>query len=1077
MLKLEKVKLTTGLQTDVSPKGIDTLGNRLIVNPILDVLNARYVGNSGSEFLFESVRGNVKVTNADLPGGTNKQIGAFEDIANNVLVFFLYNSLGTHGVYEYSHETGLITTLLQSSYLNFQDDPRYLITGVGVQGDLRFWSDGYNPQRCINRTRDYSAITSDKPITLIKEHPSTMPDVLGTVTIPQGHPAFRNFDVSLPTNRISAKNLQFSYQYVFVDNEKSVIAPFSKMAYASIDPTADIDSPNSNNVPFRHTIPSDVYPFVKIINLLVREGNTGTWSIWKKVHPTSAAITANYNGYEPLIALTDAEQAKIQEAVPTASKALVLHRNRVILSADRENFNVNLSSGAFPITMAITQVLESYLTNTRNTYFKRGGGRTFGIAVFDARGRSMGVFGKVNMKFTAPDDVNNGTDNFQTDTQRPYVTITLTGDLSASPEAAYISIVTTEETYYEEYMQVPVVPFFYRYENPSSSPPSGVEMLFNSRMYYKGIPNSGSLFDKIHLLLPKEAPFIPTDQFLVKLMSKRATSPFSTAKLERVQAMLESQFAVVGNFGITNWTGLTSHSSIADPLFVEIFKIRDTPSDKFFEITDRIPLVAGVPSTTSFTIYGDQYYGTITGIKFNFDVFKMETSVTPNAHTDVTPEKTCHIETPTPTYGFKSVVENEISKVVVESSGILAAVRSVFGSKVSTFQPHASSRNFILDYSKKTWNGGKPFVELDNPIELDRSNVLRFSNKYLPDSSINGLSNFDSGDEYTLPVDSTPIKKLVPVGNNILAVHERSLTTLYVEQSMIKNTQGVEQLITTDRFIGYDRALKNKVGAYNAESVQEYQGNAFGFDVYRGVVWQYTNEGAEIISDRGMADYFATKAASFLPYKDTGKVIGGIDPFYTEYIISFVFPAGQESQNVTLAYNWTKNIWTTRYSFVPEGYGRIGDVMISFKDGDLWLHDASATYNNFYGVQYERRFKIATNPYPSRSKNYMALQIATNLLTAGGDAEFKVVQCFTEDGQETYMKADDFELLEGVWYGPILKDINTLPALIEAGKIALRNGDDMLGKYLIIELINDHTTDACPIQFMNLSYTDSEYTK
>lgn len=1052
-MKLEPVKLTSGINTDISPKAIDTQKNRLIVNPIVDALNARYISSdNGNEFLFESVKGTVKVTNSSLPGGTNKQIGWLEDTQSNVLIFWLYNSASNHGIYQYSPETGLITTIIQSSYLNLQDNPLYRITGAGIQGDMVYWTDAFNPQRGINRTRDYSGITSDKPITLIKEHPTLKPVV-------PTHPDSRSSNASIPVNKIVDRNLQFSYQFVFIDNEKSVIAPFSDLSYAELLPIDVIDTTSRNTVDVSVSIPSDVLPFIKQVNMLVREGNEGLWGIWAKVTSLSTTISAGFSKYEATTVLgttvdstpiPDAETTKLFEAIPIISKALCVHRNRVVVSSDQEGMNISPTA----ITITATEGFESYQTGpTKKTYFKRGGSRSFAMVVYDNRGRSIGVVSKTRIHFTPADDDNNLTDNFETDSQRPYVQLNLSGDLSAYPNAESFSICTTDEEYYEQYMQIPVVPFFYRYENPATNSPNGSEILMNSRMYFKGLPTSSSQFNRVHLLMPKEAAFIPTDEYLVRLMSKRNVAPFNTATLEKVTAVLESQFIVVDNFGITNWSSLGGHNSIANPIFVEVFKINQTPNNIFYEITDRFQITAGVPSQTSFTIYGDQYY--VINHKFNYPGFQATTSLGSGV-IDNTTTKTASIESPSPTFGFKSIaaiINNESS------------------------MPSAAARNTILDYSKIDWNKGKPFVELNNPMQIDRSNVIRFSNKYLPDSSINGLSSFDAADEYPLPVDRTPIKKFVPVGNNILAVHERSITTLYVEQSMIKNTEGGEQLVTTDRFIGYDREAQFKIGSFHAESVEGHLGLVFGFDVYKGVVWQYSNEGVSIVSNFGKTGDFAAKAIQVLQYKTTTKVLGGIDPYHSEYIISFVFPDAQSAFNETFAYNWEKNIWTVRYSAVPDGYAKVNNKLVSFKDGELWLHNQSGVYNNFYGVQYQRRLKIAVNPYPGRSKNWMGLHIATNFLSSGSDPDFKVVQCYTEYGQETYMKVDDFEKLEGVFYGPILRDINTPGVLIGAGKIALRDGDEMLGRYIEIELINDNSTDPCPVQYMNAVYVDSEYTK
>lgn len=1043
MLKLEKIKPTTGIQTDVSPKAIEQGGSRMVVNPIIIAENCRYISSDdGREFIFESVRGNIKVSNPDIPvSGTNLQIGSFEDLQHNTLIFFLYNSGGEHGIYKYDPLAGTITTLIKNSLLNFQNDPRYLITGIGIQDDLLYWSDGFNPQRVINMTRNYSGMLSEKSINLLKEQPTSRPLLSSE---PKGHPDFRFSDPTVPTNKIADKNLQFSYQYIFIDNEKSVIAPFSTLSYADKNPLDTINTSLRNVVLFSISIPTDVLPFVKQLNVLVREGNEGTWNIFSKFTQLSATVLVGYTGYESLEALSDSESVKIQEAIPTISKSLTVHRNRLIVSSDEEGFDVNLSSGVFPITITANQILETYTSNTRNTYFKRGGSRTFGIALFDSLGRSMGVFGKTNIKFTPADDQNNLIDGFETDTQRPYVQLNLSGNLSASPKAAYFSIVCTDEEYYDDYMQVPILVYPYRYEKGSSGLLAG-EVEVDSRVYFPSPANS-SQFNKLHLLLPKEAPFVPTEEYMVRIMSQRGTPPYNGAKLEKVIGVEGSQFVVVNNFGITNWTGTRI-------LFVEIFKIKDTPSSIFYEVSNRIPLVGGVPSQTSFNIYGDQYY-----IQNHNFTFRSDAADTPGiGFVPVVLTRTASIESPSPTFGFKST-----QKVFKET-------------KAQTF---ISVRNTILDYSKKDWNQGKTFVELPNPIKLNRSNVLRFSNQYLPNSSINGLSSFDSGDEYPLPVDRTSIRKLVPLGNNVLAVHERSMTTLYVEQSMIKNAEGVEQIITTDRFIGYDRELQTKIGAYHSESVVSHLGLAFGFDVFKGIAWQYSNEGISIISDFGRKNYFEKKAKAILDagYQDC-KILGGVDPTNDEYIISFIFPSEQESQNETLAFNWKKNLWTvTKYDFLADGYAKVNDELISFKNGELWVHNESATYMNFYGVQYQRRLRIAVNPSPSESKNWMALQIGTNFLTEGTDPEFVVAKAYTEDGQETLMKLDDFEKLEGVFYGPILKDVNTLPALIPAGRIALRDGDDILGKYVEIELINDHTTDPCPIHFINVSYIDSQYT-
>lgn len=80
----------------------------------------------------------------------------------------------------------------------------------------------------------------------------------------------------------------------------------------------------------------------------------------------------------------------------------------------------------------------------------------------------------------------------------------------------------------------------------------------------------------------------------------------------------------------------------------------------------------------------------------------------------------------------------------------------------------------------------------------------------------------------------------------------------------------------------------------------------------------------------------------------------------------------------TAGYNKNYNIWTSFYSFLPEMYGNINYSCYSFKNGVLYKHNTSSTYNNFYGSQYNTVFEVNFNQEPSRVKIFDATSIEGN---------------------------------------------------------------------------------------------------
>ena len=258
-MQIEKKNFIGGLNSDTE--------DRLIPNgDYRYALNVRASKSDGSnEGAIENTKGNTLVT-VPLPGGKNKVIGALDNVKENTVIYFLWNSLSEHSIYEYNATTSAVTLILKTSLLKFKYD-KY-INDPTIIGDTLFFNDRVNEPRSINLTR---ARNNDYPVPFLEEF-------LNVIVPAPGFPAEVEYldDSTVTTNNVRNKIFQFRYKYVYLDDEQSAWSPISK-----------IPLPVGENL-YR---PSGYYPleinnkirvtfklggeYVKRVKIAVRKGNAG----------------------------------------------------------------------------------------------------------------------------------------------------------------------------------------------------------------------------------------------------------------------------------------------------------------------------------------------------------------------------------------------------------------------------------------------------------------------------------------------------------------------------------------------------------------------------------------------------------------------------------------------------------------------------------------------------------------------------------------------------------------------------------------------------------------------------------
>lgn len=403
--------------------------------------------------------------------------------------------------------------------------------------------------------------------------------------------------------------------------------------------------------------------------------------------------------------------------------------------------------------------------------------------------------------------------------------------------------------------------------------------------------------------------------------------------------------------------------------------------------------------------------------------------------------------------------------------GVPVLVPATFQYYISSQQPYDQNEN--LFYA----NGRPNTTQLKGRVHL--KTALRFSDIFNPSlqNKINGLSVNQPLNILTLTQNYGALNKMQVVNNDVLKLvfGNSYQVSIYVNQGVIRQTQGAGNLISlSDEVAGNSHIIQRTLGTINGESViVNDEGDMFGYDENEGVVWISSGNGLIQISDRGMKSIFKN-------YSNQRKATGGVsetpavyDLYHDEYIITLGnIVGGDNFEGVTIAYNKQKQGWTSYYSFVPEYYGRVRDFIVSFKDGQLWKHDANVVAKNFYGVQYPRSLTFVSNKDFPKVKDYKAMSV--NGL-GENDVPVIIIPPFQGylSGMLSSLSKRFFQTLEGIQYAYFQKD-KLSPGFGGNQLNALVNGRNLKGQTIEVTLVNTDSAKSS-IYSADIVYFYSEH--
>lgn len=976
--------------------------------------------------------------------GNFTAIGQYEDKPNQCIYYILYNDAGNHLIVKYDRTKDTVTsnpiTVLADNKnfykngepiyagLNFQNK---IITAIAKVGDILYFSDNYNNLYKVNVTRQllpasfkianvFSPLLTDDVLTLIRRPPAYPVQVQKLTASSIG--------IVLVNNFIKDQAFQFGYRYIYLDNEQSVISPYSVVANYNYPLPVQVFDMIQVQIPYAEIIPVDVLQ----IDLCVRYGNTGTFFVVKSwtVAADLTAINQHNAGVQNLVfnflnnqtgsPLDAAYSVKPFDIVPNICKALDAAKNQLFISDYVEGYNaptktslalslvpdtttktnlvgtwwqvswkhnLNLHSdcilyaptttnpgyyfypaygypdsapGAFPATINLsdgqfagtdfhslvsffvggnfsgvslrsffslpntTTFNDVFTLNSNKTELKSNSAFQGGIVFYDRYLRNCGVLTNDTLKIMTP-VWGFGTSNLFSGIQW---TLSNANAVAEIPEfAVYYCVVRTKNLKYLSFLQAmahtvayysgngTTMPYQFYYGQYEPAPKYTGVAVDISQLNTNGLGYTFQKGDILNLFLPSIPNiFSPPPSLYVSMAVKGQYGQWVLCDLANLgsigpgfgvgEGYTSAPAVIISGDG----TGATATCAISAGKVISVTMTNQGENYTFATVS--FSGGGGTGAIAAAIIIGTAISEIDIPLYVNNAFFEIQTPYYPslkepyyevgNMYQVIDPGLT------TRQYGvLQGVIGGDIS--------LLTRTNADVNTTYITENMSPDDKFFLI------WNTdiGRPNAVIQQPGQISNPYGIRFSEQFIENTAINGLSSFDLLNQVDVPAETGAVQKLVltskmqELGSIMLAIGTQNTVSLYLSETQVMQQQGDAFLSGTPSVIGTMNLLKGGFGTFNPESVIEHEGMVYWYCAYKSEIVRYDVNGLFPVSDYKLKSFLVSRTQAILSLIRAGatlNIIAGFDVRNDEYIISFP----QVSQT---PYNVLSDITLNTYTF------------------------------------------------------------------------------------------------------------------------------------------------------------------
>ncbi len=927
--------------------------------------------------------------------------------------------------------TPILISYVDSTEDLFGFDPKYPIASVNIlyrtedDGDILHWTDRLNRPMKLNIReatipgKTYGTAWKKEYLTVARKMPNYAPVC--------------NYgdDANVNSNNLKSKLFQFSYRWTYKDGTKSCWSPWSKLfAPYNVD-TLSVESDVTKNNVISVVVQTGNLDCSNI-EISVRESVSPTFSdrmLVTVLDKVKKGISSNssytFNFYNDAIYpfLDIEESTQLFDYVPKkANSQEIVDDNILVYGGVTEG---NTYSGSLGITSAVSIATASNLmtiqsqVSGRNWMIKFSGTPTTGdvTAITITLTKENTDTGEITTEYYSFDYTTAAGNTLTTIRDAFRTNIDADSALTCVNTSTDIGLIISGQF---EYGFIKTVTATYQIQYTSGSVPVDVNIsCYKHASTYKfgvvyfdefGVTNGVVTTDAMTISTPKLTSLhIGTDQLgIPNIQFNINSAPPSWAKsfsFVRTTNLTASEFQMIRSndvyklldYGYINIIDHNTNKSGYPPYAftqgdrVKIYAVVDQATDSRYDL----PIVGvqttnpGNPSSTT--------VGYWLKVPYNSDL--MSGWETPASGVYM-------IEPYSPSYSSKDsdllyYEFGENYSIITDANGNLAHGGQTQSQIVNTGSQPTSARpaifnfirgdvynrkrgaDYIIDksvsdkYGSKLDGNGRGFVIDAYAKETYYPTTIRYSLKYEQNTNINNSNKFYSGnlDEYDR--QKGDIQRLKTRGSQMRVFQSRACGVVPLSQNMLQTADG-------STIVSQSSNVFNKIQYYLGEygignqycSLASSPQADYFTDPVLGAQIRVSNDGITSLTELYKAHFFFTDKIS--KYQNNAldtfgngayaKIISTYDIFEEEYVTAMQGATGRTAY--TFGFSERRNAYTSFYEYYPEWICTAGNLVISWKNGELWTHNNTTNYANFYGEQKLPSIKLAFNDFQNIKKHY-----------------------------------------------------------------------------------------------------------
>ena len=368
-------------------------------------------------------------------------------------------------------------------------------------------------------------------------------------------------------------------------------------------------------------------------------------------------------------------------------------------------------------------------------------------------------------------------------------------------------------------------------------------------------------------------------------------------------------------------------------------------------------------------------------------------------------------------------------------------------------------------YDSEAIGIGKPCAEDRNMRRLWYPNKLLYSGVYINNTKVNELSTVNSSDSVELPEKFGAINFVKELGYTLKILQENKPQSLYIGRAGITqpSADSTDILTSTKDVLGTLITPENNYGTIHPGGVCSFGKRLWYFDYLSRDIIRDAGNGQQSLTTSYNFRTILNEKLDLLGSADNIDVVSAYDQKNELVYFTFIDKT-TASNSFTMAFKDTdggqEDGYAGIFDFVPDQYGMAENVLTSFKNNGLWVHNSeTADRSTFYGTFYKYWVTVVTNKLPLTIKRLLSIFVSSNEKFSCPDAGDVYVPPTgnNPDGMKSLLKAGAFTPVQGKWVADFGKNMisnQSTPTLQD-----LVDGEDLAGQAASVRLEGSKTTE------------------